>query len=190
MASADQLLPVCSWDFSPHPANVYSLAALERPGPPGAPHSSALRLCVSLRASVSRSDTAAAVTAAGLTSTDLLVDALSSRCKDPPDAARGHREGAAGVYTLPHPIVLLTAPLSLNPSAPASFVSGQVLVPSRTVGHGAQPRGAAPGGPPPAPAPIRFRQPEVRCTGPSRLCCVLVPRPTARGSSCAVSPRC
>ena len=101
MASADELLPVCSWDFSPHPANVYSLAALERPGPPGAP-CSAFRLCVSLRASVSPSDTAAAGTAAASMSTDWLVDALSSRCKKLPDAARGHREGAAGVSTPPH----------------------------------------------------------------------------------------
>lgn len=31
MASAAELLAVCSWDFSPDPANVYSLSVLVRP---------------------------------------------------------------------------------------------------------------------------------------------------------------
>ena len=36
MASADELLPVCSWDFAPDPANVYSLCVLDRPAAAGA----------------------------------------------------------------------------------------------------------------------------------------------------------
>ena len=35
MASASELLAVCSWDFSPDPANIYSLSVLHQPLEPG-----------------------------------------------------------------------------------------------------------------------------------------------------------